>query len=202
MSKKPWPAASIEMVKTGDLKPYAQNAKEHTPEQIEQLGKSYDEFGWTNPVLVDEKGEIIAGHGRVMMALSKGLPEVPVMRAKGWTQAQKRAYRIFDNRSAELSLWNQPMLQAELRELTKLPAAQLKPLGYSSLQVAQILDPPPASTGSRTPNPVIQTNIVFDTAEQQQTWFSFIRKLKAQYPDQTTVAGKLNEFLKEQLGNG
>ena len=203
VKKREWPAAAIEMVDTAKLKPYAQNAKAHPPEQIAQLGKSYDEFGWTSPILVDEKGEIIAGHGRVMMAAAKGLPQVPTMTARGWTAAQKRAYRLFDNRSAELSQWDKGILRAELVSLNTPKSQALQFTGFTKLDIDAIISPPApaAGKGSRTPGTVIQTTIIFDSPEQQQTWFNFVRRLKAQYQQQVTFAAKLDEFLKEQLGD-
>jgi hypothetical protein len=187
----------------GDLKPHPKNSRKHPQEQITALVAAMGEWDWTRPLLIDDKGVILAGHGAVQAGMVKfGADfEAPVSVAHGWTESKKRAYIIADNQLTELSQWDQPMLQAELKELSANPG-YLQPMGFTQLRVAEILEPKPQAQGSRTPSPVIQTNIVFDTADQQQTWFSFIRKLKAQYPDQATVAGKLNEFLKEQLGNG
>lgn len=202
---KQWPAASIEMVDTATLKPYAQNAKAHSAEQIAQLSKSFDEYGWTNPVLVDEKGEIIAGHGRVMMAVAKGLPQVPVMYARGWTVAQKKAYRLFDNRSAELSSWDQGLLKAELVSLDT-PKGGLSLTGFSKIDLDAMLKPVPmdAPTSSRTPSAIIQFNIVFDNSEQQDAWFAFVRRMKAEYAGtpNKTLGSMIHAYLKEQLGDG
>jgi hypothetical protein len=74
----------------------AGNPREHPPEQVEQIAPSMREFGWTIPVLLDELGEIIAGHGWVLAAPLLGWTEAQVMIARGWSEAQKRAYRIAD----------------------------------------------------------------------------------------------------------
>lgn len=97
-----------------ELKPYAHNPRNHTQEQVAQIANSIKEFGWTYPILVDENDEIIAGHGRLMAAKKLRLKEVPVISADGWTEEQKRAYRIFDNRLTEAAGWDEDFLAAEL----------------------------------------------------------------------------------------
>lgn len=103
-----------------DLMPYARNARTHSDEQVEQLVASIREWGWTVPVLVDEAGGIIAGHGRVMAAKRLGLDEVPVMVARGWTEEQRRAYVLADNKLAMNAGWDNDLLKVELGELDGL----------------------------------------------------------------------------------
>lgn len=110
-------AESIERWPIDDLEPYARNAKKHPPEQVAQIAASMREFGFTIPVLVAEDGTIIAGHGRVMAAKELGIAEVPVIVARGWTDAQRRAYVIADNRLAENAEWDDDLLKIELGEL-------------------------------------------------------------------------------------
>ena len=76
---------------TADLRPYARNARTHSEAQIAQLAESIKAFGWTNPVLVDEAGGLIAGHGRVLAALALGLDQVPTVTLPGLSEARKRA---------------------------------------------------------------------------------------------------------------
>lgn len=90
----------IELIKTIDLVPYARNSRTHSDEQVAQIMASIKEFGFTNPVLVDEDGMIIAGHGRTVAAQRLGLDEVPVIRLDHLTPAQKQAYVIADNKLA------------------------------------------------------------------------------------------------------
>src|SRR5258708_5919331 len=92
-----WPADAIERRPLADLVPYARNARTHSDEQIAQLAASITEWGWTMPVLVDEGGMIIAGHGRVLAAARLGIGEVPVMVARDWSDVQKQAYVLADN---------------------------------------------------------------------------------------------------------
>ena len=94
---KKWPASSVSMRSINEVIPYSRNARVHSDTQIQQIAKSITEFGFTIPILVDEKGELIAGHGRVLAAQHLGLEAVPVMTASGWTKAQIKAYRIADN---------------------------------------------------------------------------------------------------------
>ena len=106
----------IEMWPLAKLQPYAKNAKVHGPDQVAKIAASMAEFGWTVPCLVGEDGELIAGHGRVLAATQLGLTEAPVIVLGHLTEAQRRAYRIADNRLAE-SPWDEALLSAELQDL-------------------------------------------------------------------------------------
>lgn len=115
-----WPADKVERRKVDALIPYARNARTHSDEQVAQIAASIKEWGWTTPVLVDEEGGIIAGHGRIMAARKLGIDEVPVMVAAGWTEAQKRAYVLADNKLAMNAGWDFELLGEELRGLAEL----------------------------------------------------------------------------------
>jgi hypothetical protein len=108
-----WPAAAIEMRSAASLIPYARNARVHSPEQVDQIAASMREFGFTMPILIDEGGEIIAGHGRLMAAQKIGMEDVPCMMAKGWSEEKRRAYVIADNRLAENATWDESLLKLE-----------------------------------------------------------------------------------------
>jgi DNA modification methylase len=111
------PADKIEKWDIEKLIPYARNARTHSDEQVGQIAASIREWGWTTPILVDEDGNIIAGHGRTMAAKRLGLREVPVMVASGWSDAKKRAYVLADNKLAINAGWDESMLALELKEL-------------------------------------------------------------------------------------
>lgn len=96
---------------------YARNSRKHSPEQIAQIAASIEEWGWTIPALVDEAGEIIAGHGRILAARLLNLEQVPVIVARGWTAEQKAAYVIADNKLAENATWDESLLAFELNTL-------------------------------------------------------------------------------------
>lgn len=115
-----WPANKIEMRNVSELVPYANNSRTHSPQQVGQIAASINEWGWTMPVLVDEKGMLIAGHGRIMAAQKMGIKEVPTMTATGWTEAQKKAYVIADNKLALNADWNIELLKIELQGLQEL----------------------------------------------------------------------------------
>jgi site-specific DNA-methyltransferase (adenine-specific) len=99
------------------LIPYARNARTHSDEQVAQIAASIKEWGWTTPILVDEGGQIIAGHGRVSAARTLGVKDAPVMVATGWTEAQKRAYVLADNKLALNAGWDNELLALELADL-------------------------------------------------------------------------------------
>ncbi|MBO6884300.1 MAG: site-specific DNA-methyltransferase [Marivita sp.] len=99
------------------LQPYAKNAKMHGNDQVAKIAASMAEFGWTVPCLVGEDGELIAGHGRVLAATQLGLAEAPVIVLGHLTEAQRRAYRIADNKLTELGTWDEALLSAELQDL-------------------------------------------------------------------------------------
>jgi hypothetical protein len=108
----------IEYVALDKLTPYARNSRTHSPEQVKQIAASIREFGFTNPVLIDDEGTIIAGHGRVLAAQHLQLAEVPCIRLGYLTETQRRAYVIADNRIAEIgSGWDLEMLKNEVEEL-------------------------------------------------------------------------------------
>ena len=115
-----WPADKVERRDVASLVPYARNARTHSAAQVAAIAASIREWGWTVPVLVDEAGGIIAGHGRVLAAQKLGITEVPVMVATGWTDAQKRAYVIADNKLALNAGWDDELLKLELGDLRDL----------------------------------------------------------------------------------
>ena len=103
-----------------DLIPYARNSRTHSNEQITQIASSIREFGFTNPIIIDDKNNIIAGHGRIMAANKLGIKEVPCVVVSGWTEAQKKAYVIADNKLALNAGWDEQMLKLEFDELGEL----------------------------------------------------------------------------------
>src|SRR6516165_9746557 len=109
-----WPAYQIERRPLAALVPYARNARTHSDGQIGQIAASIREWGWTMPVLIDEAGTIIAGRGRVLAAARLGIDQVPVLIARGWSEAQKRAYVIADNKLTDNAGWDEALLRLEV----------------------------------------------------------------------------------------
>lgn len=134
-----WPADLVERRRVDTLIPYARNARTHSDEQVAQIAASIREWGWTVPVLVDEDDVLIAGHGRILAAERLGLAEAPTTVARGWTDAQKRAYRIADNKLALNAGWDEDFLRIELASLRDDPTFDLDLVGFSNSEIADIL---------------------------------------------------------------
>jgi hypothetical protein len=131
------PADQVERWDITKLVPYARNSRTHSDEQISQIAASIKEWGWTTPVLVDEDGSIIAGHGRTLAAQRLKMTEVPVMVAKGWSDAKKRAYVIADNKLAMNAGWDEQMLALELGEIGDL-GFDLDLTGFTADEIAAL----------------------------------------------------------------
>jgi ParB-like chromosome segregation protein Spo0J len=120
------------------LIPYARNARVHDDAHVAQIAASIREWGWTMPVLVDEEGGIIAGHGRVLAGQKLGIVNVPVIVARGWSEAKKRAYVLADNKLAINAKWDRDMLTTELAELRDV--CDLALLGFSTKELSDLLE--------------------------------------------------------------
>jgi ParB-like chromosome segregation protein Spo0J len=136
----------IEQWPLAKLQPYAKNAKQHGPDQVAKLAASMAEFGWTVPCLVAEDGELIAGHGRVLAATQLGLTDAPVIVLGHLTEAQRRAYRIADNKLTELGTWDDAALSAELNELLA-EDFDLSLVGFSDGELDKLLAFEPEGDG-------------------------------------------------------
>jgi ParB-like chromosome segregation protein Spo0J len=131
------PADSVERWDIDSLVPYARNARLHSDHQVAQIAASMREWGWTIPVLVDEHGGIIAGHGRVMAARKLGYLEVPCMIARGWSEEKKRAYVIADNKLTLNGAWDNDLLKYELEELGEWREL----VGFNDAEFAALIAP-------------------------------------------------------------
>jgi hypothetical protein len=112
-----WPAERIERWPIERLIPYANNARVHSKADIDKLADAIRNWGWTMPVLVDEEGILLAGHGRLRAAAKLGLTSIPVIVAGGWSEADKRAYRLADNQLVERGSWDLDLLRNEIQDL-------------------------------------------------------------------------------------
>jgi ParB-like chromosome segregation protein Spo0J len=120
------------------LKPHPQNSRRHTARQIDMLVASLEEFGFAKPVLIDEDDMIIAGHGTVQAAIKIGMGQVPVSVAVNWSDADKRAYLIADNRLHDLSAWDKNLLALEVGALQKI-GVNIKAMGFEKKSIEQAL---------------------------------------------------------------
>jgi len=132
---------TIELIPLKKLTPYARNSRTHSDIQVAQIAASIKEFGFTNPVLIDDGNDIIAGHGRVLAATKLGLDEVPCIRLSHLTEYQRRAYIIADNQLALNASWNFDMLSVEIDELND-GKYDISKIGFSTTELAEIIGSP------------------------------------------------------------
>lgn len=174
--QKKWPADKVERWPIDKLIPSARNSRTHSAEQVAQLAASMVEWGWTNPVLVDEAGTIIAGHGRVLAAQKLGWAEAPVMIAEGWTDAQKRAYMIADNRLALNAGWDVQILAVELDELRDAEF-NIGLLGFERAELNDLIGTP--NTPPPPPELTPQFALIVQCADEK-TQLSLIQRLESE----------------------
>lgn len=132
---------TIEQIKIERLTPYARNSRTHSDIQVSQLAASIKEFGFTNPVLISDDLDIIAGHGRVLAAHKLGMEEVPCIRLSHLNENQRRAYVIADNQHALNAGWNFEMLAVEIDELNDAKF-DIGALGFTNEQLADLIGSP------------------------------------------------------------
>ena len=150
-------AERIERWPVERLRPYKRNPRTHSEDQVAQLAASMVEFGFTNPILVDETNGIPAGHGRLMAARQLGLAEVPVVRLEHLSEAQKRVYIIADNSLALQSAWDEQLLAEEVGWLRD-ERFDLDLLGFDATELERLLsldgtDPKAAEPEDEVPEP-------------------------------------------------
>ena len=112
----------VAYIATTDVIPYANNPRTHSDQQVAQVAASIQEFGFNNPILIDEHNGIIAGHGRLAAAQKLGMSLVPTITLEGLTEAQRKAYVIADNKLTENGGWDYDLLAVEIERLKELDA--------------------------------------------------------------------------------
>jgi ParB-like chromosome segregation protein Spo0J len=133
--------AQIEYLSPSALKPARRNARTHSRKQIRQIAASIERFGFTNPVLVDQRAVILAGHGRVEAAKLLAMLSVPCMRIGNMSEADKRAYALADNKLALNADWDDELLAMELQELMAADLGfDLGITGFSIAEVDRLID--------------------------------------------------------------
>jgi DNA modification methylase len=135
---RPWPADRVEHWPIERLIPYANNPRLHSEADLDKIAASILKWGWTNPPLVDEQGVLIAGHGRVAAAARLGLKSIPVIVARGWSEAEKQAYRLADNELSARASWDPGLLLSELCDL-KFSGFDLDLIGFEPDRLEDIL---------------------------------------------------------------
>jgi len=132
-------ALAVTYRKIADLVPYDRNARTHSEEQIAQIAKAIQEFGWTNPVLIDEDSRLIAGHGRIAAASLLGLAVVPTICVRGLSEAQRRALTLADNKLALNAGWDFALVTSELQALQMIGGVDLDAVGFSLDELEELI---------------------------------------------------------------
>ncbi|HHU1383433.1 TPA: ParB/Srx family N-terminal domain-containing protein [Escherichia coli] len=148
-------ALKIEYLPVGKLLRYAKNSRTHSDEQVEQLVNSIREFGFTNPVLIDEKNELIAGHGRLAAAEILEMDKVPAIRLSNLSEKQKKAYRIVDNKLALNAGWDMQLLAEEVKELMD-DDFDIDLLGFNDAELDEMLSDEQPQEEDDNSSPVVQ----------------------------------------------
>jgi ParB-like chromosome segregation protein Spo0J len=169
LNKSDWPADKVERRPVDSLTPYAKNARTHSEAQVAQIAASIKEYGFTVPVLIDPRGNVIAGHGRLMAAKLLGLADVPVMVADGWSATKRRAYVILDNKLALNSGWDPEILRAEFADLAG-EGFDLGGLGFDPGELAEVSGaaPPPGIEDAPESNYKEQYGVIVVCADEAQ----------------------------------
>ena len=177
-----WPADKVERRKTNTLVPYARNSRTHSEQQVSQIAASIKEWGWTTPVLIDEEGGIIAGHGRVLAAQKLGIDEVPTMAATGWTKAQKQAYVLADNQLPQNAGWDMDLLSVEMKDLDA-EGFDLSLMGFDDDMMANMLIEeiamPVLPSGEKEPFQQMTFTLHDEQVEYVETATSIAKKMGA-----------------------
>ncbi|MEY9042528.1 ParB/Srx family N-terminal domain-containing protein [Escherichia coli] len=148
-------ALKIEYLPVGKLLRYAKNSRTHSDEQVEQLVNSIREFDFTNPVLIDEKNELIAGHGRLAAAEILEMDKVPAIRLSNLSEKQKKAYRIADNKLALNAGWDMQLLAEEVKELMD-DDFDIDLLGFNDAELDEMLSDEQPQEEDDNSSPVVQ----------------------------------------------
>lgn len=178
------------------LKPYTQNPRTHSPAQVNRLVASILEFGFTNPILVDSRSGIVAGHGRLLAGRKLGLKTVPVIQLGHLTDTQRRAYLLADNKLALDAGWDEPLLLAELRQLGSeafdIGVAGFTDEDLSDLEAAIRQANKPERKPSTRAGRILEM-LEFDTHEQRDAWREFVGWVRDRAPGKSAGAA-LVEF--------
>jgi|TARA_R100000900_G_scaffold23512_2_gene18703 hypothetical protein len=157
------PASKVDSRPIESLVPYDRNPRMHPDSQIEQLANSIRQWGWTVPILIDDASNVIAGHGRLEAAKRLGMEAVPCVVASGWTEDQRRAYVIADNKLSENSAWDDGLFY---RELTALSEANFD-LSLTGVEGFEVVDFQPNVDPSFSPYNV--DDVSLDRASDNMT---------------------------------
>lgn len=194
-----------QMAKVGELIPYANNARTHSPEQIEQICASIQEFGFINPILCDPEMNVLAGHGRLMAAKQLGMDKVPVLIIDGLTEEQKRAYVLADNKLTEMGGWDAEKLFDELKELENFDfSLDIFDMDKWDLDISFESDHDSNDSEPAEPKEhgySIAYELVFNDEDEQDRWYDFLVKVKSAMPELETISERVLAVVDEWVEN-
>lgn len=128
----------VKQIPIGEIVPYERNAKKHPEEQVTQIANSLKEFGWQQPIVVDQNNVVVIGHGRLLAAEQLGMKEVPVVYADGLTEQQIKALRIADNKISENGAWDNSLLKLDLLDLKT--DIDMTDFGFGDFELAMLTE--------------------------------------------------------------
>lgn len=152
-----------------DLKPWPGNPRTHSAKQIAKIKASFKQFGVTAPILIDEKGVILSGHGRVQAAIEMGLPTIPTREITGLTQIQKQAYVIADNKIAQISKWDDALLKAGL-DILMQEEFEIELTGFDTAEIDLIFDDSGKQDGNNPDDLLPEDISIIITARLGDLW--------------------------------
>ncbi len=192
----------FQMLSIASIRPYERNAKIHSEAQVEVLRRSLETLGFVRPLLVDREGHLLAGHGILLAAQAAGMQEVPCVLVEGLTEEQRRAYILADNKLAELSSWDESMLEVELPELETL-GIDLTGLGFDALEDVDFEpfsgegDGGGSQVADGTRFRVVLGPMMFDVPDPSHALYDMARKA-----DEEAVRAMLEPRLRDLLAGG
>jgi len=189
---------TLKVMDIDDLKPYQNNPRNITQTAINAVKKSISENEFNSVIVVDKNLEIIAGHTRVLAAKALGYKELPVM-ISNIDDLQAKKLRLLDNRLTELTEWDAEKLLIESLDFDQDEdyQAMFAPLLEEDLSEFDLSDDDYIDNETTYNNAIIQYVLIFDDEKQQSDWYTFIAKLKEQYPQCETHASRLHQHIKQ-----
>jgi hypothetical protein len=178
--KQTWPIENVTLWPIAKLTAYPQNVVAHPEDQVDDLVALITEVGWTTAILVDAKGEIVAGHGRLLAAQKMKLPKVPVIVAKGWSDTQIRAYRLADNMIPRRAPWKSEMVKIELDALEEMDFDTSK-FGLDQIELPELEPAAPAPRANRTKSTIFLSVKNADVAKAKKACAAALNKIKVEH---------------------
>jgi len=209
---------NIELKKVEDLIENPRNTRTHSDAQIDEICNSIKEFGFNNPIQIDDENVVWAGHGRLRAAKRLKLKKVPTILNDKLTPAQRKAFGIADNKIALNAGWDTNNLRLEMEELHSLDY-NLNVTGMDEIEIAAVLggsdilgEEEPSEhenegdgtlsdgdSGVTIKNFNITYQLLFSNLEEQEIWFKFLTKLKLEQPEAETISERICSFIQENV---